>query len=126
MAGRQGEPAERRLPFNPLHFHILRRLAETPRRPSGIADALGVSRTTLSTAVNALEGRGLPVRGPDPDDARAKRLSLTTAGREVVAAIRRQDRRNAEAMLALLDEEERDAFVAAAGRIAAGLAEGGG
>lgn len=123
VAGRRGAPAEGRLPFNPLYFHMLRRLAEAPRRPSEIADALGVSRTTLSTAARALGSRGLVAREPDPDDARAVRLSLTAEGAEVVAAIRRQDRRNAEAMLALLPEAERKGFVAAAARIAAGLAK---
>ena len=121
VAGRKGAPAEGLLPFNPLYFHMLRRLWTAPSRPSALADGLGVSRTTLSTAARALETRGLVARGADPGDARAVLLRLTDEGRVVVAAIRRQDRRNAEAMLRLLEPGDRAAFVAAARRIAEGL-----
>ena len=123
VAGRRGAPAEGRLPFNPLYFHMLRRLSAAPSRPSAIADGLGVSRTTVSTAARALEARGLVARASDPGDARAVLLRLTEEGEEVVGAILRQDRRNAEAMLGLLAPEDRAAFVRAARLISEGLSD---
>ena len=121
VAGRRGAPAEGRLPFNPLYFHMLRRLSAAPSRPSAIADGLGASRTTVSTAARALEARGLVERARDPEDARAVLLRLTDEGEEAVGAILRQDRRNAEAMLGLLAPGDRAAFVRAARRISEGL-----
>ncbi len=122
VAGRSGAPAEGRIPFNPLYFHLLRRIDADGRvRPSVLADDLGVSRTTVSTALKALQGRGLLTTAPDPTDGRAHVAMLTDEGREVLQAIQRQDLRNAEAMLASLDEDERSAFVAAATKVARGL-----
>ncbi|MEM7487918.1 MAG: MarR family winged helix-turn-helix transcriptional regulator [Pseudomonadota bacterium] len=123
VAGRKGAPAEGRLPFNPLYFHMLRHLrSHGPSRPSDIADGLGASRTTLSTAAKALSGRGLLGRVPDPNDGRAHMLTLTAEGEAAVDAILRQDRRNAEAMLeSLVDPEERAVFVTALEKVAAGL-----
>lgn len=127
VAGRGGAPAEGRIPFNPLYFHLLRRLdAGGPTRPSALADALGVSRTTLSTAVKALSGRGLVDRRADRSDGRAHEVVLTDEGRDVLAAIRRQDLRNAAAMLSCLEPAERAGFVRAATKVAAGLADGAG
>ncbi len=125
VAGRNGAPAEGRIPFNPLYFHMLRILGDTGgTRPSAIADGLSVPRTTISTAVKALGKRGLVQTSADKTDGRALSVSLTQEGREVLDAILRQDTRNSAAMLATLDESERDAFVRALGKVARGLNPG--
>ncbi|MEM9010779.1 MAG: MarR family transcriptional regulator [Pseudomonadota bacterium] len=122
VAGRSGAPAEGRIPFNPLYFNMLRCLdREGAARPSRLADMLLVPRTTISTAVKALAGRGLVATAADRQDGRALSISLTEEGREILEAILRQDRRNAAAMLSALAEEERDAFVAALGKVAKGV-----
>lgn len=109
VAGRSGAPAEGRLRYNPLYFHILNLLAaDGPTRPSALAEQLAVARTTLSAAADALSGQGLIERGKDPDDGRAVRLRLTEAGRQAAAAIQRQDRRNSAALLSSLTQKERD------------------
>jgi len=119
VAGRKGAPAEGKIPFNPLYFHLLRYLnAQGPTRPSALAGVFGVSKTTLSTAAKALEKRDLLEKAPDPDDGRAHRLVLKPEGAEVVAAIERQDLRNAQAMLSSLDPEQVEPFLAAMERIA--------
>ena len=123
VAHRNGAPAEGRIPFNPLYFNILR-LLDRPGgvRPSQIAERLQVPRTTVSTALKALEGRGLVKSSPDAADGRAIAISLTADGRDILQAILRQDHRNATAMLDALDEAERNRFVATVGKVAAGLA----
>ena len=122
VAGRKGAPAEGRLPFNPLYFHILRLVGAVEGcRPSHLADELGVARTTVSTALKALGRRNLVTTGSDPTDGRALIVALTAEGRDVRDAILRQDRRNAAAMLAALPEPDQQAFVAALGKVAAGL-----
>ena len=121
VAGRKGQPAEGLLPFTPLYFNMLRLLAEDPARPSDLGARLGVSKTTLSTAAKALEKRGLLRRAADPKDGRAQILSLSPEGADVVIAIKRQDTRNAHAMLSIQNPDERAAFASAFARIGAAL-----
>lgn len=124
VAAKHGAPAEGQLPFNPLYYNILRVVAaKRSARPSEIADALRVSRTTISTAVKSLKNRGLLEATADESDGRAVHLRLSQSGQAIRDAIMRQDTRNAAAMLKTLDESERDAFVDTMGRVASGLSE---
>ena len=50
-----------------------------------LADFLAMDRTTVTAALKALEPRGLVVVAPDKDDKRVRRLSLTAAGRTLIA-----------------------------------------
>lgn len=53
---------------------------------SALADLMGMDRTTLTAALKALERRGLVESSRDENDRRARRLSLTTAGRAALEA----------------------------------------
>ncbi|WP_342077106.1 MarR family transcriptional regulator [Yoonia sp. SS1-5] len=118
VAGKQGAPAEGLIPFNPLYFNMLRILqAEGRCRPSHLAEVLSVPRTTISTAVTSLVKRGIIQSEKDKDDGRAVVLSLTEQGSEVIAAIIRQDLRNAGAMLSALDDTEQKALLSALAKV---------
>lgn len=56
-----------------------------PAGLSGVAGLLAMDRTTLTAALKPLERRGLLTIAPDPKDGRARLLSLTDAGRAVLA-----------------------------------------
>ena len=60
------------------------RLGELGRR-------LGIAPSTLSRNLDRLEDRGFVVRSPDPDDRRALRASLTSAGQSAAASVRGQE-----------------------------------
>jgi len=60
------------------------RLGELGRR-------LGIAPSTLSRNLDRLEDRGLVVRGPDPNDRRALRASLTLAGRSAADSVHNQE-----------------------------------
>lgn len=64
----------------PILFALYQRDAQ---RVSEVADALGIARSTMTTIVTRLEGRGLVKVEPDPDDGRAKRLVLTAKARRL-------------------------------------------
>jgi len=51
-----------------------------------LAEFLAMDRTTLTAALKSLERRGLVKVSADDRDKRARRLSLTEAGREALAA----------------------------------------
>ena len=119
VSERQGAPAEGKLPFNPLYFNLLKLLRISGRAsPSEIAEKLIVPRTTVSTAIKALQKRQLLDTAPSESDGRSIDVFLTEAGSEAVEAILRQDIRNATAMLLCLNENDRAHFVEAFGKIA--------
>jgi len=60
--------------------------APDPMRLGQLAAFLAMDRTTLTAALKSLERRGLVTTSLDPNDHRARRLSLTEAGRETLAA----------------------------------------
>lgn len=73
------------LPFS--RIRIISRLADRALSVKEIADAATIDAPAATVAVNALTKRGLVIRETDPDNRRCKKVSLTEAGRELVAAI---------------------------------------
>ena len=104
------------LPFS--RIRILRRLAPAPMTVKQIAEAATVDAPAATVAINDLEARGLVVRRTDPDNRRSKLVSLTDAGRDVLAAIEAVDDPAPDG-LARLSENElrtlRDILVRSAG-----------
>ena len=73
------------LPFS--RVRVLRRLAKRPMTAKEISEAAAMDAPATSVAVNDLEDRGLVVREVNPSNRRCKVISLTEAGRRVVASI---------------------------------------
>jgi DNA-binding MarR family transcriptional regulator len=73
------------LPFS--RVRVLRRLARRPMTAKEIAEAATMDAPATSVAINDLEDRGLVVREAHPTNRRCKVVSLTDAGRRVVASI---------------------------------------
>jgi DNA-binding MarR family transcriptional regulator len=86
-------------------IRILRRLARKPMSVKQVAQAATIDAPAATVAVNDLESRGLVLRRPDPTNRRCKLVSLTEAGRDVVAAIEATDD-PAPAPLATLGDAE--------------------
>ena len=82
-------------------------LADTgPLRVSALADRLGTDPSTTSRQTGELVKRELLQRLPDPDDRRACLLAVTSAGHDVVAAMKeRRHERLARAVETFSDEE---------------------
>jgi DNA-binding MarR family transcriptional regulator len=73
------------LPFS--RVRVLRRLARRPMSPKEIGESATMDAPATTVAVNDLEARGLVVRTPDPTNRRSKLVTLTEAGRAVIAVI---------------------------------------
>ncbi|WP_132255140.1 MarR family winged helix-turn-helix transcriptional regulator [Methylobacterium segetis] len=67
-----------------LPLVMIGRMAGEPRQ-NALADAIGIEGPSLVRLLDQLGAAGLVVRKEDPTDRRAKVLSLTKAGRAVVA-----------------------------------------
>lgn len=72
--------------LQPAAFHIARWLyAYGAARPSDIAEAVGMDRSSTSTLVGRMRALGLAASTPDEEDRRSIRVDLTPLGRERVA-----------------------------------------
>jgi len=85
-------------------------LAHGDLRLSDLSEHLHIAPRSATEVVDALAGRGLAERRPDPADRRAVRVALTAAGLEVAAAIRAARATEAEALFARLDDDDRAAL----------------
>ena len=91
--------------------------AEGPLRLGALGRQLGITPSTLTRNVDRLEHSGLVTRVPDPEDQRASRLSLTTAGRKAAAVLERQEEAFARGVLERLPAERRQAVMMAMGEL---------
>lgn len=104
------------LPFS--RIRILRRLQRAPMTVKQLAHAATVDAPAATVAINDLEERGLVVRAIDPANRRTKLVSLTEAGRALLARIDRIED-PAPDVLAALGPRDLEALRAILGKIAA-------
>ena len=71
--------------FEQRWFGVLNQLAlNGPASVGELAAALRITHVSVSQTRQSLEAAGIVASGPDPADARRRRLALTEAGRELV------------------------------------------
>ena len=73
------------MPFS--RARALWRLERGPHTLAELAQDMGTDAPAATVLINALETRGLVKRTVDPADRRVKRVSLTAAGRRVLAVV---------------------------------------
>jgi DNA-binding MarR family transcriptional regulator len=84
--GRRFDEAFRPLGLNNWQFSLLMTLTRpTPHTMSSLAECLAMDRTTTTANLRPLERRGLVEVRRDEQDARARRIVLTDAGRVLLA-----------------------------------------
>ena len=105
------------LPFS--RIRILRRLAQRPLTVKEVASAATLDAPAATVAVNDLEDRGLVVRQINPANRRCKVVSLTEAGRQMVALIDATDDPAPDGLHAL-DGADLAALAVLMGRLGAG------
>ncbi len=116
--------AEGKIRYNPIDFQTLRYIDAAPGcRGVDIARTLGVAPTTLQSALDRLIKKGWVKRHDHPTSKRAKAHSLTESGKQLRAAIHRQDLANMDVMLGALTPREQTQAVELMGKIAGHLAK---
>jgi len=86
VVGRRYDQALRPLDLTIGQFSILMFLSRPqPFGMAELAEALGMDRTTLTAALKPLQRRRLLRLDQDPEDRRARRITLTQAGRTLIA-----------------------------------------
>jgi DNA-binding MarR family transcriptional regulator len=85
-----------------------------------LAEVCGLDKTTMVVTVDELEAAGLAERRLSPTDRRARIISVTDAGRRMVARGRTIVARLHDDLLATLPSGEREAFVSGLTRLVEG------
>lgn len=106
-------PVLRRYELSMWAYSVLLGLDEDVRTQAALAQAIGADKTRIIGVLDDLQERGLIERQPDPDDRRARLLSLTTEGRLRRELVQREIQRNEERVLARLTATDRRAFLRA-------------
>lgn len=100
--------------LTPSQLSTLASVGKTgPVRLGDLAAAERIAPSTLTRLVSVLEDRGYLLRTPAPDDARAYLVTVTDAGREVLARIRDEATTLLTDILRTLPEEQAAALNAA-------------
>ena len=94
---------------------VLSRLVrDGPMSPGALAAADRVRPQSMSTTLAALEAQGLVARRADPDDGRRVAMTLTPAGDQALAGVRRlREERLGRAIADHLTPEEQEILIAA-------------
>lgn len=82
-----------------------------PVRQRRLGEELSMSSQQVGVMLDALEGKGLLERLPDPDDRRAHLVTLTSNGRDVARQIEERRSVAAEFLLEGADESDLEAFI---------------
>lgn len=82
---------------------------------------LDIEQATLARTLARMERDGLIVREPDPDDARVRRIRLTSRARALAVPATKAATEVNDAVLATFSEQERQAFLALMSKAIAAL-----
>ncbi len=95
-----------------VQFAALKAIQSHPRiDATRLTSLIAIDRSTLGSVLERLEKKGWVVRSSSPTDKRAKLLSLTPAGREVLKQVMPAVRRVQKRLVAPLAPTDREAIV---------------
>lgn len=98
--------------LTPLQYGILTVLStQKCYSQKQLGAEIGSDRTTLATAIDLLENRGLLLRQKDPRDQRQKKISITSDGIAMLSDTQHEMHQAQLELLAILTPEEKQLFI---------------
>jgi DNA-binding MarR family transcriptional regulator len=88
--------------LRPLHSAVLRHLPAEGGRVADLARTSGLAKQSVTYVVDDLVALGYLSRGPDPRDGRARRITYTERGQQLLAALLEESRAAEGALAARL------------------------
>lgn len=105
--------------LTPMQYAVLRAVETEPGIDQiTLAGMIALDRSNVARLCAALERRTLLQRAPDPQDRRARRLTLTPEGQQLLQQVEPAVKQVQADFLSPLAPEERPAFLSALHRIA--------
>ena len=101
-------------------YHVLRGALSGEHTQTELADMIGLDKTTMVVALDELERAGLAERHPAPDDRRARIITVTAAGKRMVAEADKVKERVQTEILGELSEREGTALMNALAKLVEG------
>lgn len=95
------------LPLPPHHLRALRFIEKEPVRPARLAEILHVTPRAITDVIDALSHAGYVSVAADPDDRRAKLVSITPRGLTIREQARKQRHEAAESLFGQLSDDDR-------------------
>lgn len=93
--------------ITPQQFWLLRHLeGQCPRSVGALADTLGITASSTTSACKRLEQAGLVTRARQADDERVVEVDLTPRGHAQLEEMRQRQRDVVERLIAVLDPQE--------------------
>ena len=74
--------------LQPVHVMLFRYPTIADLRPGQLADEVGLSKQAINDLLRQLEAKGYVTLQPDPSDRRARRITLTPRGNELMEYVR--------------------------------------
>lgn len=106
--------------LTPVQYAALQAVGNTPGIDQRtLAATIGFDTSTIAGVVDRLEARGLMQRQVSPTDRRARQLTLTADGAQLLAAVLPQMLAAQQRMLAPLNASERAEFMRLLGKLLA-------
>jgi len=109
-----------RLGIAPRGYCVLQAALNGEYTQGEIGQAIGVDKTTMVVTLDSLEAAGLAERTPSKTDRRARVISVTKAGRAMVAEAESVTEQLYEEVLAELSEEQREVLLGALNQLQCG------
>ncbi len=95
-----------------LHLQVLMTLdADGPQPMRALAELLDVSQAAATGIVDRMESRGLVERTRDAEDRRVIRVSIATAGRDLLTSMATERRERLGTLLDELTDDELEGFL---------------
>ncbi|SFE76734.1 transcriptional regulator, MarR family [Sulfitobacter brevis] len=103
------------VPVTPAEARVLAHIARCDGiRQTVLADRMGMSPMSVTSFLDSLEAAGMITRGPDPQDRRAKRVTLTDTGTALLTPIAQAGQKVRATAMAGVAPSDQDAFHRAA------------
>ncbi|ADG77333.1 Transcriptional regulator, MarR family OS=Tsukamurella paurometabola (strain ATCC 8368 / DSM/ CCUG 35730 / CIP 100753 / JCM 10117 / KCTC 9821 / NBRC 16120/ NCIMB 702349 / NCTC 13040) OX=521096 GN=Tpau_0696 PE=4 SV=1 [Tsukamurella paurometabola] len=118
------DPLLEDFPAGPRGFYVMVAVEESgPRNQQALACSVGIDRTVMTYTLDALQQAGLTERLVDPDDRRARLITLTAKGRQALHRTRAELDQAESEFLSPLTATERQALTSLLQRAASATDE---
>ncbi|MGW3603378.1 MarR family winged helix-turn-helix transcriptional regulator [Micromonospora sp. NPDC005161] len=101
------------LGISPRAHYVLAQARTGDLTQRQIGERCGVDKTTMVVTLDQLERAGLAERRPAPTDRRARLVSVTPAGEQILERAQEVVRRIQDELLATLPQQDRETFLRA-------------